>query len=84
MRQLERPFLCTTIFGEAIAEFINDVGDDIVWGCKQLETCEIWWFRNEEIRVAKNITLGFNQQTPIMLSKERMKALAPHLKRYKR
>ena len=81
--QLNIPFQVTTPFGEAVCHFAYDAGDETYWGCFQKETCELWWWSGPEIRYAIHLSEGFNKQTPIILSKERQAALAPHMKRYK-
>lgn len=82
--QLPRPFFIITPFGEAVCHFINDVENDVIYGCIQTKTNEIWWWRNEEVRYDKHITEGLTNPSPIVLSKERQAALAPHMKRYKK
>ena len=81
--QLPSPLSVTTPLGKAVCHFVNDGGFEVYWGCFQLDTSEMWWWRNQEIRYGLNITEGFISPSPILLTKKRMKALEPHLKRTK-
>jgi len=58
--QLSPPIPLRTPQGPALAHFIIDYGpeSDIIWGCFQDETGEIWWWPNHQVRADKNITLG--------------------------
>ena len=73
--------MVTTPFGEGVAHFLSDGGDEVWWGVFQKRTAELWWWPGHEIRYAIHLSEGFNRQTEIMLSEERAAALATHFKR---
>lgn len=80
--QLDEPIMLTTPFGEGIAHFVSDAGDETFWGVFQKKTGELWWWPNHEIRYSIHLSEGYNKQTPFNLSAARKEALAPHLKRH--
>jgi hypothetical protein len=57
--QLNPPLYLTTPKGTALAHFIVDYGPeaDIIWGCFQEDTGQIWWWSNPKVRAIKNITM---------------------------
>lgn len=80
--QLNTPILVTSPLGEATCHFVQDGGDETYWGVFQKDTCELWWWRGNQIRYAIHLSEGFVSQSPIKLSQEAEKALAWHRTRY--
>lgn len=60
MLQLNPPIPLTTPKGEGYALFLIDYSPeyDLMWVVAIDGTGEIWTFRNQEVRMQKNITLG--------------------------
>lgn len=58
--QLHSPLPMTTPKGAALCHFLIDYGieHDLMWVCFIDETGECWTFRNRDIRIDKNISLG--------------------------
>lgn len=58
--QLNPPIPLESPKGKCFAHFIIDYGQefDLLWICFIDETRECWTFKNNEIKIQKNITLG--------------------------
>ena len=58
--QLNPPIPLVTPKGKGFAHLVVDYGQehDLIWTVFIDETGECWSFRNQEIRLQKNITLG--------------------------
>lgn len=52
--------------GLALAKFMLDYGPEsnIFWICAQQDTGECWTWSNQDVRIAKNITLGRENISP--------------------
>lgn len=52
--------------GLALAKFMLDYGPEsnIFWICAQQDTGECWTWSNQDVRIAKNITLGRESMSP--------------------
>lgn len=74
--QLNPPLPLETPKGKGEAHFLIDysIEHDLVWVVFMDETGECWSFRNPEIRMQKNITLGRTNVTNINESKYRQHA----------
>ena len=82
IKQLDPPLYLTTPFGPSICHVIWVHMDNIWWGCFQEKTGECWWWRNELVRLATNISDDRFKQSPITLSPDQEAALSTHRKRY--
>jgi hypothetical protein len=81
--QLQVPLYVVTPHGPAVAHLIYHNGaDHWLFGVFQEETGECWFFPNYEIRLAKNLSEERHALTPIVLSRERLEALRPHILRH--
>lgn len=60
MLRLDPPIPVTTPKGDAWAHVLMDYSQEhsLLWVCFQDDTGECWTWRNKEIRIQKNITLG--------------------------
>lgn len=60
MLQLDPPLWLTTPKGLGLAHVLIDGGleHDLLWVCFINDTGEVWTFSNENVRAAKNITIG--------------------------
>ena len=58
--QLNPPLPLTTPKGKAFAHFLIDYGQEssLLWVCFQDDTGECWTWRNYDIRLQLNITMG--------------------------
>jgi hypothetical protein len=75
------PWKAITPFGTATVRWLSDDNEQN-WGVVQHTTGEIWWWKNNEIRWAQDITGGINKPTSIYLSDERKEALKVHMIRH--
>lgn len=83
--QLPSTFHVITPLGEAICYFAHEGdGDEIYWGVFQTATGECWWWKNNEIRLRSSISEGRSSTSPITITPEIAKKLAPHKKRNQR
>jgi hypothetical protein len=60
--QLNPPLPLNTPKGSAYAHFMIDYGieENLFWVCFLDENGECWTFKNQDIRMQKNITIGRN------------------------
>lgn len=60
--QLDPPIPLVTPKGNGLAHFMIDYGIEhhLMWVCFQNDTGECWTWRNPDIRIENNITLGRN------------------------
>lgn len=60
MLQLNPPLPLETPKGKGWAHLVIDYGpeSDLIWVVFIDETCECWSFRNSEIKIQPNITIG--------------------------
>lgn len=60
MLQLSPPLPLITPRGKAWAHLLIDYGPeaDLIWVCFQDETGECWSYRNSDIRIQRNETIG--------------------------
>ena len=60
IQQLNPPLPVVTPKGKAWAHLVIDYGPeaDLIWVCFQDETRECWSFRNSDIRIQPNETIG--------------------------
>ena len=75
------PWKCITPFGTGTARWVSD-GNEVLWGVVQKKTGEIWWWPNNEIRWAQDLSGGVNTVSTIHMSVERGLTLLPHMKRH--
>lgn len=64
--QLDPPLPLTTPKGKAFAHFLIDYGQEssLLWVCFQDDTGECWTWRNRDIRLQTNITMGREDVRP--------------------
>lgn len=60
LQQLNPPLPLITPRGKAWAHLVIDYGPeaDLIWVCFQDETGECWSYRNTDIRIQRNETMG--------------------------
>ncbi|MEA2953669.1 MAG: hypothetical protein QOJ96_3189 [Alphaproteobacteria bacterium] len=65
--QLNPPIPLLTPKGKAQAQFVIDYGPefDLLWVCFQDDTGECWTWSNPDIRIARNITMGRENISPL-------------------
>ncbi len=81
--QLNPAIPVVTPLGDAVALFLQGDDWDVYWGCAQKKTGEMWWWQNQYIRLANNITGGHVSATPIKVPPELEEKLKPHLERHR-
>lgn len=72
-----------TPLGLGHAMFLWESPHELWWGVVQVQTGEVWWWRNHLIRVAENISESRYATSSIKISAHLEEALAPHKERYK-
>jgi len=58
--QLDPPLILNTPKGKAICHLVIDYGieHDLEWVCFIHETGECWTYRNQDVRIIENVTIG--------------------------
>lgn len=78
--QLSPPLHLLTPLGDGFAHFLEDGERGVEWQVFICRTGESWWFRNHQVRLVNNITLGVG---PVSAFEGLSPELAAQVERYR-